>query len=193
MAGESRIWLMRHGESEWNASGRWQGHADPALSERGRRAAEAAAAAVARQIASGPRPLRFFSSDLARAVETASFVGAALGTQATALSVLRELDVGTWSGLTRDEIAARDEAALLAFEAEHPDVRPGGGETRREIRVRVRAAVESLVAEDPAADLMLVVHLGVIRALVPGAQPANLEVVSTDVASVRALRTGPGS
>jgi broad specificity phosphatase PhoE len=193
MARESRIWLMRHGESEWNASGRWQGHADPALSERGRRAAEAAAAAVARQVASGPRRLRFFSSDLARAVETASFVGAALGAQATALSVLRELDVGTWSGLTRDEIAARDEAALLAFEAEHPDVRPGGGETRREIRVRVRAAVESLVAEDPAADLMLVVHLGVIRALVPGAQPANLEVVSTDVASVRALRTGPGS
>jgi broad specificity phosphatase PhoE len=190
MAGGSRIWLMRHGESEWNASGRWQGHADPPLSGSGRRAAAAAAASVAAEVGAGSRALRLFSSDLRRAVETAAFVGAALGKQATALAALRELDVGSWAGLTRDEILAVDAETLAAFDSEDPDARPGGGETRREIRTRVRGTVEALADEDPSADLLLVVHLGVIRALIPGAQPTNLEVVSTDLASVRALQPG---
>lgn len=182
-----RIWLLRHAESEWNAAGRWQGHGDPPLSERGRSQAAARAPAVARRV-TGDRRLVLVSSDLRRSVETAQHVARALGTHGIAFSSLRELDIGAWTGLTRDEIESKDPDTLAAFETEDPDVRPGGGETRREIRIRVRAAVEALAAAHPDADLLLVVHLGVMRALVPGANPHHLELVATDLGAIRRAR-----
>jgi broad specificity phosphatase PhoE len=179
-----RIWLMRHGESEWNALGRWQGHGDPPLSKRGRRDAERVAGDVAARVTSRGRPLRLYCSDLRRALETAVLVGAALGLEPSPLATLRELDVGDWVGLTRAEIESRDPDRLTAFEAEDPDLRPGGGETRREIRSRVRGAVDALTSENPEADLLLVVHLGVIRALMPGTEPENLELLAMDLPSI---------
>jgi broad specificity phosphatase PhoE len=187
MPDEPRIWLMRHGESEWNALGRWQGHGDPPLSDLGRRDAEMLSGQIASRVSSGGRRILLYCSDLRRARETAGFIGRALGQEPSPLAALRELDVGSWSGLTRQEIELRDSARLQAFESEDPDIRPGGGETRREIRTRVRAAVESLAADDPAADLLLVVHLGVIRALRPGAAPENLALVATDISSIKGL------
>ena len=189
-----RIWLMRHGESEWNALGRWQGHGDPPLSERGRRDAEAVAGDVAARVTSRGRPVRLYCSDLRRALETAALVGAALGLEPSPLATLRELDVGDWVGLTRAEIESRDPDRLTAFEAEDPDLRPGGGETRREIRSRVRGVVDALTSENPEADLLLVVHLGVIRALMPGTEPQNLELLATDgenAASTESPRPSP--
>ena len=190
MSGQ-RIWLLRHGESEWNAAARWQGHADPPLSEKGRTQAADAAAGVAEAVRSAERGLRIFASDLRRARQTAEPVAAALGLEVTTLAELRELDVGSWSGLTRAEIEARDPEQLAAFDAQHPDVRPGGGETRREIRLRVRAAAAGLARRHADQDLLLVVHLGVIRALVPGTDASNLEVVETDLAAIeRTARDG---
>ncbi len=185
--GALKLWLLRHAESEWNAAGRWQGHGDPPLSERGRSEAAARAESLAERVR-GDRPLVLFSSNLRRAVETAEFVALALGTEATTVSSLRELDVGTWTGLTRQEIEAKDRDALVAFESEDPEVRPGGGETRSEIRMRARAAVEALSAAHPDADLLLVVHLGVVRALVPGAEPDHLELLRTDLDAIRRAR-----
>jgi len=132
-----------------------------------------------------------FSSDLLRARETATFVGRVLDCQATPVAGLRELDVGTWTGLTREQIEARDPVTLAAFESEDPDVRPGGAETRREIRARVRGAVEALAVDHPDADLLLVVHLGVIRALVPGTEPGHLELLLTDRDAIRRLAREP--
>ena len=189
MSDAPRIWLMRHGESEWNASGRWQGHGDPPLSAHGRRSAETVAGEVAARVTASGRSVRLYCSDLRRAVQTALLVGAELGQEPSPRALLRELDVGDWAGLTRAEIEARDADRLEAFESEDLDVRPGGGETRREIRARVRGAVDSLACEDPEADLLLVVHLGVIRALRPGSQPGNLALVTTNLESIR--RLGP--
>ncbi len=185
--GALKLWLLRHAESEWNAAGRWQGHGDPPLSERGRSEAAARAESLAGRV-KGDRPLALFSSNLRRAVETAEFVARALGIEATTVSSLRELDVGTWTGLTRREIEAQDKDTLVAFESEDPEVRPGGGETRGEIRLRARAAVEALAAAHPDADLLLVVHLGVMRALVPGAEPDHLELLGTDLDAIRRAR-----
>ena len=184
-----KIWLLRHAESEWNAAERWQGHGDPPLSEAGRIEAGNRASSLARRV-SGDRPVAVFSSDLRRAVETAAFVTRSLGGQATLVSALRELDVGRWTGLRRKEIEAQDPELLVAFEAGKPDVRPGGGETRGEIRIRVRAAVETLAAAQPDSDLLLVVHLGVIRALVLGAEPENLELRVTNLEQVRQFAQG---
>jgi probable phosphoglycerate mutase len=195
--------LLRHGESEWNAAGRWQGQGDPPLSPRGRREAADLAKTVSARLRQAGRPVRIFSSDLSRAIETAAAIEAVLGREmdgamaagnaeeTTRVADLRELDVGTWSGLTRSEIEAQDADRLAAFESEDPDVRPGGGETRREIRARVRAVVERLAVDNSDADLLLVVHLGVIRALLPGAEPQNLDLIETNLATILAARPGP--
>ena len=167
--------LIRHAESEWNASGRWQGHGDPPLSARG---CEQAA-----QLASAMEGLpvdRLLCSDLRRAVQTAQALGAALKLDPEPTAVLRELNVGRWTGLTREEIEQSDADLLQAFLTEDPLVRPGGdeGETRTELRRRVREAVQKLVSEHPNGRVAMVVHLGVVRALVPGSEPDHVEVTT---------------
>jgi broad specificity phosphatase PhoE len=165
--------LIRHAESEWNARGRWQGHGDPPLSPRGREQAGRLAEALA-----GSEIDRLLCSDLQRAVETAQAIGAVLNLDPEPTAVLRELNVGRWTGLTRDEIESNDAALLDAFLTEEPDVRPGGeeGETRNELRARVWEAVEKLAAEHPNGRVAMVVHLGVVRALVPGSEPDHVDV-----------------
>ena len=167
------LFLIRHAESEWNALGRWQGHGDPPLSARGREQA----ARVAESLA-GCEIDRLLCSDLQRALETARAIGAVLSLDPEPTAVLRELNVGRWTGLTREEIESSDGELLDAFLTEEPDVRPGGaaGETRNELRRRVREAVQKLVAEHPNGRIAMVVHLGVVRALVPGSEPDHVQV-----------------
>jgi broad specificity phosphatase PhoE len=97
----ARLLVTRHGESEWNAAGRWQGHADPPLTARGREQAERAARAARGLVE------RVVASDLQRAAETARIVGAHLALEVAIVAALRERDVGSWSGLTMAEVEAR--------------------------------------------------------------------------------------
>jgi broad specificity phosphatase PhoE len=97
---------------------------------------------------------------------------------------LRELDVGTWSGLSRSEIEGRDPTTLHAFERGEPAIRPGGGESRIEIRERAHDFVCDLATRFAGQGVIVVTHLGVIRALVPGAEPSNaerIEVIAEDL------------
>jgi len=93
--------LARHGETDWNRENRFQGHADPPLNDLGREQSAALAASLAEE-----RIARIYTSPLRRAAETAEIVAAALGLDVEHVEGLREIDVGAWSGLTRDEIAA---------------------------------------------------------------------------------------
>jgi broad specificity phosphatase PhoE len=165
---ETTLLLIRHAESTWNAAGRWQGQGDPPLSDRGRRQAED----LSRDLAGEPIDL-LVSSDLARAVETARIVGATRGLRPTLNAKMRELSIGDWTGLTRDQIETRAADVLRDFERGESDVRPGGGESRREIRLRVRSAIAELVAANPGRRLAVVTHLGAIRALLPGTELEN--------------------
>lgn len=169
------VLLIRHAESEWNAAGRWQGQADPPLSERGVAQAEA----LAERLRGAPADV-LRCSDLDRARRTAEILGAAWDRVPVLDPRFRELDVGDWAGLSRDDIARKDPETLAAFEAGDPDARPGGGETRREIRLRVRAAAAALLEEHAGQRIALVTHLGVIRALQPGSDPGNAETIAWD-------------
>lgn len=162
--------LIRHAESAWNAAGRWQGQADPPLTARGRRQAERLAQALA-----GEGIELLVASDLTRARETAGVVGAALGIEPVTDPRFRELDVGSWTGLCREEIERRDPERLARFDAGDVDVPAGGAESRRAIRRRVRRAAARLLAAHPGRRVALVTHLGVIRALLPGAELGNAE------------------
>lgn len=100
----TRVLLVRHGESEWNAVGRWQGQADPPLTELGRRQAKDAATAIAARTPVAA----VVASDLQRARVTAETIAAEVGAGGVRLDPdLRERHAGEWQGLTRAEIHAQ--------------------------------------------------------------------------------------
>lgn len=180
----TRLLLIRHGETRWNADGRWQGHGDPSLTAEGRAQADRLARSLQRT--AQPRWTRVITSDLARAHQTAVAVADLLALPIDIDPRLRELDVGVWSGLSRSEIERQDRETLVAFERGEPTVRPGGGESRIEIRERTHEFVSDLASRLAGENIIVVTHLGVIRALVPGAEPSNadwLEVVAEELAA----------
>lgn len=158
--GDATWLLIRHAESTWNAAGRWQGQGDPPLSDRGRLQAEA----LARRLP-GETIDVLISSDLSRAAETAAILGRCWGLQPQLTDAVRELAIGDWTGLTRDQIAAIAPEALRRFESRDPHARPGGGESRDELERRARRALVELAAAHPGARVAVVTHLGVLRAL----------------------------
>src|SRR4029453_14395377 len=156
-------WFIRHGGSVWNAQGRWQGQADPPLTDQGRLQAEQAAGSLAE---AGIAHL--VSSDLARARQPAAILGARLALAPCVEPALREHDIGRWSGLRTEQIADRFPEELARFREGDLALQVGGGGSRLALRERVTEAFGRLVerAEGPLA---LVSHLGVLRALRPGA------------------------
>ncbi len=98
----TRIVLVRHGETDWNRENRFQGHADPPLNDLGR----SQALVLAGHLASEPFAAAY-TSPLRRAVETAAILARELGLDPIETASLKEVDVGSWSGLTRDEVEAR--------------------------------------------------------------------------------------
>src|SRR5579884_1391455 len=120
--------LVRHGETDWNAEGRLQGHTDRPLSDFGRRQAKELAERL-----SGERVDAIYASDLARARETAEIVGERLGLPVVIDPDLREKNWGSWEGLTGDERAG------VEYE----------GETTEAHRDRVLRAIERIVERHP--------------------------------------------
>ncbi len=145
----TEILLARHGETDWNREGRFQGHADPPLNEAGR----AQARALAERLAEVELDA-IYSSDLRRARETAEIVAAAKGLTVTTDPGLREVDVGSWSGLTRGEIADR-----------FPDAEQHDGESAEEHLARVLAAVDRIARAHTGGRILIVSHGGSLRRL----------------------------
>jgi len=167
------ILLARHGETDWNAVGRWQGHTDRALTERGRRqAAELAERLAAVSIDA------VYSSDLLRATETAEPVAKRLGLPLHTLPELREVDVGTWAGLTRDEVAARFPDGFRRWSEWETGWEDG--ETYDEMGERVVGAILRLAGEHEGGRILVVSHGGAIRAL-------HAAAAGIDIATFRRL------
>lgn len=160
-----RIVLVRHGESEWNAAGLIQGHAGIGLTERGQAQAQAVAASLRQEY---PDCALLVRSDLARVAETAGPAERAFGVTARVDRRLREIDVGTWSGKTHDQVAVDDPHGLDAWQR-GLDTPRGGGERLSDLQDRVLAAVQD-AAEDAAADgedtVILFTHGGPVRSVV---------------------------
>ena len=141
--------LARHGETDWNRDGIWQGHGDPPLNDLGRQQA----AALAERLGDVQIDA-VYSSDLRRAFETAEIVSAAKGLSVTADPELREMDVGSWTGLT-----------LAQIEDRFPGVTNHDGESRNAFDTRVIAALRRIASANAGARILAVTHGGVVRAL----------------------------
>lgn len=151
------IYLARHGETDWNRAGRWQGHSDIELNDFGRAQARELAAAL-----SGERLVGVGASDLARARETASIVAQSLGLGEVAVDPgLRERCFGVFEGLTYDECNERYPTEWARYRSEHR-IAPPGAEHASDVAARVRAAILRLAGAGHRT-LLLVSHGGAMR------------------------------
>lgn len=146
----ARFLLLRHGESEWNRLGRWQGRADVPLTDEGLEQARRAALALE------PFPV-VASSHLERARITATIIAEAHGARVVVDERLAEVDVGPWQGLTRADIERGWPGHLDEWR------KPPGFETDDSVRSRVTAALLDLASH--SAHALVVSHSGVIRTL----------------------------
>jgi alpha-ribazole phosphatase len=161
------VYLARHGESDWNAANRFQGHSDRPLTEKGRRQAEALAELVAETKLDA-----IYSSPLIRALETARIVAARTGVDVVELDDLREVNTGSWSGLTRAEVQERFPQGFERWIA-------GGsgwedGETYEEMGERVLRAIRTIAIAHPDGRVLVISHGGPIRAVQSAAEGIDL-------------------
>ena len=146
------VLLARHGETDWNAARRVQGHSDRPLTERGREQADALADELA-----GETLDAVYVSDLGRALETARAVADRHGLHVVSLPELRKKHFGSWEGLTDSEVLDR-----------FPDARRGhwgDGETADDLSARVLAALRRIAAEHQDGRVLVVTHGGPLRAV----------------------------
>ena len=149
----TRLLVARHGQSEWNAVGRWQGQADVPLSDEGMRQAAGAGLQLGMFGA-------IWSSDLERASLTAAIIAEIIGIGPVLLDArLRETDVGPWQGLTHDEV----EAAWPGYLDEHR--RPDGFEPYDDAAARMIAAFVDIADRSPGEEVLVISHGGSIRAV----------------------------
>jgi probable phosphoglycerate mutase len=160
----ARILLVRHGVTEWNREGRFQGQLDPPLSSEGREEARL----LAERLATSPtdRPARIVSSSLSRAIETAQVIQEALGD--TQIEVqpeakLMELGQGEWEGRAHQELEVEDAERYARWRAAAPDRQPPGGEAIADGIARVTSAIGEAIATSDATNawpLCVVSHGG---------------------------------
>ena len=157
----AEIYIVRHGETEWNAQGRVQGHTDIALSDQGRRQAAALAARL-----DGVAFTTAWCSDLSRTRETAQIILGERNTPLDATPLLREYHKGVFEGLTVREYAERYPDLYQGSLVNDLDFAPTGGETIRETSARMAQFTDQLTAANGPGDKALVVgHGGSLRAV----------------------------
>lgn len=157
MADATRVLLIRHGQSQGNAEGRFGGHTSTPLSPRGRRQAEATAHALAEEKISA-----IYSSDLPRAVETAMPLARLTGLDVEQAEAFRERSVGVMEGLTFEEAASQHPqqyAALIRRDFEQVLL---GGESYRQMLDRAASYLDRIIAQHHGGQLALFSHTGTI-------------------------------
>ncbi|MFN4218603.1 MAG: histidine phosphatase family protein [Candidatus Bipolaricaulia bacterium] len=168
---KTRVFLVRHGETDWNAQLRVMGQLDIPLNERGRAQARRTAELLAHAEFAA-----IYASDLVRAVETAQIIAAPHRLDVITVPELREARYGLWEGLTREEVLKKFPHEYEMRRTNPENFRPSGGESRRELYERASQIFSELVARHPQQQILVVSHGGTIRAIlrfVLGLGPGN--------------------
>ncbi|HLO64858.1 MAG TPA: histidine phosphatase family protein [Azonexus sp.] len=153
----TRICLVRHGETEWNAERRIQGQIDIGLNETGRRQAVAAGRWL-----KGAALAALYSSDLKRAWTTAQAIGTEVGLVPTPVPEMRERRYGVFEGLTYDEARTRYPEGYGAFEGRNADYDFENGESLKAMFARVTGKLKEIAAAHPGQNVAVVLHGGVL-------------------------------
>lgn len=154
----TRICLVRHGETAWNAERRLQGHIDIPLNDIGLAQARATAASLTNQSFEAA-----YASDLLRARQTADAIAARCTLQPAIDARLRERHYGVFQALTYDEARARFPEDYQHFESRDPEfVFPGGGESLRQFAARIHEALHDIATRHQGGTVLVVTHGGVL-------------------------------
>jgi broad specificity phosphatase PhoE len=149
------IWLLRHGQTDWNLQGRWQGQASfaPGLNETGLTQARSVAMEL-----SNIKLKAIYSSDLLRARQTAEAVAEQQGLPVLLDKRLREVNLGEWEGMLSDEVNARYPRELEERERDPLHARPPQGETLIEVVERAHAAIMDISKKQANSPILIVSH-----------------------------------
>jgi len=161
MTKPTRILLVRHGETDWNATGRLQGQSDTPLNAVGHEQARRAAQRLACEPVRG-----LYSSDLARAFQTATIIGQTSGLTVVTSPRLRERRYGAWEGLTAAEIQAQYPEQFAAWRARVVDFAPPQGETRSQLLSRALAELNAIARRHTGEMAVVVTHGGLCYVLI---------------------------
>lgn len=170
----TELWLVRHGQTDWNLAGRWQGQspAAPNLNATGR-----AQAIALREHLKDVRFAALYASDLPRSRATAELLAEPLGLTVTLEPRLREINLGAWEGMLADEIEARYPQELAERKRDPWHTRAPGGEAPREVAERVLAAVDEMAARHRGRAILIVAHGLSLAVILCHAQGIPLEQV----------------
>ena len=156
----TKVYVIRHGETEWNRAGRWQGHLDSPLTTAGIHQAQQVAQGL-----SGQTIDVLYSSDLGRARQTADIIGKALHLNVITEPRLREKHLGIAQGLTVKEVTERYPAEYQQLKSNDPDYAFPEGESRRQHGKRISHCCNELVQRHPSQTILLVTHGGSLNRL----------------------------
>jgi alpha-ribazole phosphatase len=180
-----RLILARHGQTDWNTQRRYQGQTDVPLNDVGRQQA----AALARCLAD-TNLNAIYASTLQRATSTAQAIAQLHGQPVLPEPRLCEMSFGRWSGLTFDEIQAREPETLAAWLADPMHIAPPKGETLTEVTARIRSALDETLKRHRDSTVLWVAHGGVLRVLISlalGLQPQGHWRFRISIASLAEL------
>jgi alpha-ribazole phosphatase len=152
-----KLFLIRHGQTDWNIARRFQGQSDVSLNEVGRKQAMALADRLSAQHIDA-----LYSSDLQRALETAKIIRKS---ECYSDARLREINFGDWEGLTYNEIKEKYPNALAERENDIYKNAPPNGETLEQLCERVRSMLDELYAKHKDQTVLVVAHGGVLQTL----------------------------
>ena len=160
----TKVIFIRHGQTEWNVTGRYQGQSDVKLTEEGRKQAEKLADnfPVAKVDA-------IYASDLCRAMVTAETIAKKFGLKVQAEPAFRELSFGDWEGLTYQQIVDKWEEAMANF-LQHPDILEiPGGESFPAVQQRAMKRLNELIEKHDGQTIVVVAHGAVLRTMLTAA------------------------
>ncbi len=189
-----RILLIRHGQTDWNAEGRWQGHQDVPLNATGL----AQAGALAEHLSQRPITA-VYSSDLLRAHATAGLIAERFGLTVKDDARWRELHLGVFQALTTTEITAQYPEEFRRMRDEYMDFAVPQGEARRDMQARAYAAYLDILANEAGPEIVVVSHGGTIRMLLlklfgddilhRSVQNTSISIIESDGTAHRLLET----
>jgi broad specificity phosphatase PhoE len=149
----TQLYLVRHGQTDWNVEGRYQGQSDLPLNAAGRAQVER----LSQELAEVPF-CAAYSSDLSRARETARLLAAPRGIAVYLDPRLREISLGVWEGQLVTEIARQYPEAWAERRRDPARARAPGGESVAEVGVRVGEAADAIASAHPAGPVLVVSH-----------------------------------
>jgi len=172
----TRLLLVRHGETDWTIQGRFLGHTNLPLNERGQRQAAAVAKALSCETIH-----TIYTSDLCRAMTTAQAIAAIQESSLKAAPVvpdprLREVNFGEWDGLTYAEMLRRDPDSVNAWQGDFLKTAPPGGESLGQLAGRLKSFLEDVESFYPEETFVIVAHAGSLQSLLCMALGVSLKM-----------------